>query len=120
MKKKTQAQENDANSKKVGERMAGPVTLDIKGRGKKVRLEFASETDRDNWQRASQKRPWYIFYFFLGIGINFLMYFAGLDLSRNIFLGALVGMGVPLSSMFLFTVVHFYLLDRKKLRDQKE
>lgn len=90
------------------------VTLEVKEGRKRVRLEFASEADRAGWERAYRKSRWYTFYFLAGVGINFLLYLAGLDLSRQIFWGALVGIGVPLASMFLLTELHFWLLDRRR------
>lgn len=108
--------EGSTKQQKAGERMTKPVTLEVRERGKTVRLEFASEADRDGWQRAYRKSRWYMFYFLVGVSINFLLYFAGLDLSRNILLGALVGLAVPVTAMLLLTELHFYLLDRKSDR----
>jgi len=103
------------NEKKAGENVTEPFTLDVKQRGKKrVRLEFASDEDRRKWQRAYRKSRYYMFYFMVGVGINFLLYFAGVDLSRNILLGALVGTTLPLSAMFGLTELHLYLLEKKK------
>jgi len=107
-------QEN--KQQKAGEGMTKPVTLEVRERGKTVRLEFASESDRDGWQRAYRKSRWYMFYFLVGVSGNFVLYFAGLDLSRNILLGALVGLAVPVASMLLLTELHLYLLDRKSRR----
>jgi len=102
------------NKQKAGEEITTPITLDVRGRGKTTRLEFASEADRAGWERAYRKSRWYLPYFFVGVGINFLLYFAGLDLSRNILLGSLVGLAVPMTTMLLLTELHFYLLDRKR------
>jgi len=103
-------------NKKAGEGMTKPVTLEVRKGRKTVRLEFASEADRDGWQRAYRKSRWYVFYFLVGVSINFLLYFAGLDLSRNILLGALVGLAVPVAAMLLLTELHVYLQDRKSRR----
>ncbi len=103
---------------KAGEGMTKPIMLDVRERGKTVRLEFASEADRAGWERAYRKSRWYVFYFLIGVSVNFLLYFAGLDLSRNILLGALVGLAVPVAAMLLLTELHFYLLDRKSRREK--
>lgn len=114
MKREAEKKSNDAEQQQEGTQIVQqPATLEVKKGRKRVRLEFASEADRDGWQKAYRKTRWYTFYFLVGVGVNFLMYFAGLDLSRQIFWGALVGIGVPLSSMFLLTELHFYLLDRR-------
>lgn len=97
---------------KAGEEVSERSTLIVREKGKTVRLEFKSDEDRKGWERAYRKSRWYTFYFLCGVGINFLLYWAGLDLSRNIFMGALVGLAVPVASMLLLTELHFYLLDR--------
>ncbi|MBT9172515.1 MAG: hypothetical protein DDT21_00901 [Syntrophomonadaceae bacterium] len=107
-----------ADQQRPGEVKTQPITLDVREKGKTVRLEFVSETDREGWRRAYRKSRWYMFYFMVGVGINLAMYFAGLDLSRNILLGALVGLAVPIASMLLLTELHFYLLDRKGRREK--
>jgi hypothetical protein len=117
MKKKDAKENRDDSAHEREERQQmqqQPVTLEVKEGRKRVRLEFASEEDRAGWERAYRKSRWYTFYFLAGVGINFLLYRAGLDLSRQIFWGALVGIGVPLASMFLLTEVHFWLLDRRR------
>jgi len=118
MKKKDAKQNRDdfAQEQDEGKQVQQPVTLEVREGRKKVRLEFASEADRAGWERAYRKSRWYTFYFLVGVGINFLLYLAGLDLSRQIFWGALVGIGVPLASMFLLTEVHFWLLARRRKR----
>lgn len=110
----------DKDEKKVRKRekdgeeaVSEPVTLEVREGNKIVRMEFKSEEDRDGWLRAYRKSRYYTFYFMVGIGVNFLLYFAGLDLSRKIFLGALVGLAVPLTTMFGLTELHMYLLDKK-------
>ena len=95
--------------------MAEQITLEVKQRGnKRVRMEFASDEDRRGWERAYLKSRFYTRYFMVGVGINFLFYLAGLDLSRNILLGGIVGLAVPVAAMFGFTELHFYLRDKKK------
>lgn len=107
----------DKNKSKAGDHVSEQYTLEVKQRGnKKVRLEFASEEDRRGWERAYRKSRFYTLYFMVGVGINFLLYYAGLDLSRNILLGAAFGLAVPLASMFSLTELHFYLLDKKRKR----
>ena len=59
------------------------------------------------------RRKWYNFYLFLGVGINFLLYFTkpyGFDPSGSIFWGALFGLGIPLCTMALGTFVHQKLM----------
>lgn len=90
-----------------------PVTLEVRKGRKIMRMEFASEADRDGWQHVYRKSRWYTFYFLVGVGINFLLYLAGLDLDRQLFWGALVGIGVPLISMFTLTELHFWMLDKR-------
>ena len=85
------------------------VTLEVEERGRKKRLEFASEEDRIGWNKAFLKSKWYTPYFLVGIGINGLMYWLGVDLARNIGVGALVGLGVPLIAMFGLTELHYHL-----------
>lgn len=103
------------NKNKAGDKVSGQYTLEVKQkRNKVVRMEFATEEDRRGWERAYTKSRFYTLYFMVGVGINFVLYYAGLDLSRNILLGAAVGLAVPLASMFALTELHFYLLDKKK------
>ena len=55
------------------------------------------------------RRKWYNFYLFLGVGINFLLYFTkpyGFDPSGSILWGALFGLGIPLCTMGIGTFVH--------------
>ncbi|MCL6447950.1 MAG: hypothetical protein K6U04_07330 [Armatimonadetes bacterium] len=88
--------------------------LDVKvGPGKYRRYEFDSEEDKAEWEKLYRKSKLFMPYFLVGVGINFLLYFAGLDLSKNIMLGALVGLGIPLASMYLFSELHFRLVNRQ-------
>lgn len=103
----------DEKREKDGEAMMEPVVLEVRNRNKIVRMEFKSEEDRDGWLKAYRKSRFYTFYFMAGIGVNFILYFAGLDLSRNILLGSLVGLAVPLATMFGLTELHMYLLSKK-------
>lgn len=103
------------NKSKVGDNVSEQYTLEVKKRGNKMlRLEFESDEDRRGWERAYRKSRFYTLYFMVGVGINFLLYYAGLDLSRNILLGAAMGLAVPLTSMFTLTELHFYLLNKKR------
>jgi hypothetical protein len=59
------------------------------------------------WVR--NQRMWYNFYLFLGVGVNFLIYFTkpyGFDPGLNIFWGALIGAGIPIATMLLGTAIH--------------
>ena len=66
-----------------------------------------NKTPMEKWERS--KRFWYNFYLFMGVGINFVIYFAkpyGFDPSNNVALGASVGLGIPLLSMFVGVYIH--------------
>ncbi len=76
-------------------------------RGGTRRLEFQSEEDKQQWEKAYRKSKWFVPYFLVGIGINFLLYKLGLDLSNNLFFGFLVGVGVPILTMFTLTELHY-------------
>lgn len=91
-----------------------PITLEIRSGRKIRRMEFASEEDRIGWEKAYRKSKLYIPYFLAGIGINFLLFFAGLDLSKNLFMGALAGLAIPLASMYIFAELHYRLFMEKK------
>ncbi|HBX22738.1 MAG TPA: hypothetical protein DEF34_03730 [Desulfotomaculum sp.] len=82
-------------------------------KGGKRRLEFQSHEDMHNWEKAYRKSKWLVPYFLVGVGINFILYGIGVDLSRNLGLGFLVGVGVPLVTMFLFSELHYRLFYRK-------
>ena len=113
--KKRDAKTNQNDSEQIQEeKQQGqePVTLEVRKGRKIMRMEFASEEDRAGWERTYRKSRWYTLYFLVGVGINLLLYLAGLDLDRQLFWGALVGIGVPLISMFLLTELHFWLLAR--------
>ncbi|MEW6273863.1 MAG: hypothetical protein AB1556_01915 [Bacillota bacterium] len=93
-------------------------TVDVKiGPNKYRRYEFKSEEDKLAWERLYKKSRLFMPYFLLGVGINFLLYLAGLDLSKNIILGSLVGIAVPFASMYLFSELHFRIASR---RSQKQ
>lgn len=89
--------------------------LDLRHGTRVRRLTFASEEDRRRWVKASRKRRLYVSYFLVGVGINAVLYLMGVDLSRNFALGLLVGMGVPITCMFLLSEVHYRLfIDRRE------
>ena len=59
------------------------------------------------------RRKWYNFYFFAGVGINFILYFTkpyGFDPSGSIFWGSLYGLGIPLCTMLGCAWIHEKLL----------
>ncbi len=61
----------------------------------------------ESWIRNLRK--WYILYFYVGIGINFLLYFTkpyGFDPSGSILWGSFFGIGIPLATMFLCISIH--------------
>jgi len=66
---------------------------------KNVRLEY--------WQKS--RRTWYNLYFFVGVGINLLLYFTkpyGFDPSDSIFWGSFYGLAIPLTTMFVCVYIH--------------
>ncbi|MCL6635830.1 MAG: hypothetical protein K6T29_08720 [Peptococcaceae bacterium] len=89
------------------DRPGNVITLDIVERRRKRRLYFASEEDKKGWEKAYRKSKLFIPYFLVGIGINFILYLSGLDLSKNLLLGGLVGMLVPMAAMFLLSELHY-------------
>lgn len=86
------------------------ITLDIVEKRRTRRLKFASEEDKKGWEKAYRKSKLFIPYFLVGIGINFILYLSGLDLSRNLLLGGIVGMAVPMATMFLLSELHYRLI----------
>ncbi len=63
------------------------------------------------WERT--RRRWYQLYLFVGVGVNFLLYFTkpyGFDPSKSIFWGSFFGLGIPLATMFLLSYIHQKLL----------
>lgn len=82
--------------------------IDVKmSPGSYRRLYFKDEREKQLWFRMHKKSKLYIPYFLMGVGINFVLYFSGLDLSRDLLMGGLVGLGIPFTSMFLFSEIHF-------------
>lgn len=64
-----------------------------------IRLEY--------WEKS--RRKWYNIYFFIGVGINLVLYFTkpyGFDPSGSILWGSFYGLAIPLSTMFLFSYIH--------------
>ncbi len=94
------------------------ATLEVIERNRRREMEFESEEERLGWQKAYRKSKWYTPYFLVGIGINLLLYRAGLDLSKNIPLGLIVGVGIPIFTMFVFTEIHYRLFIEKTLKSQ--
>lgn len=84
-------------------------------KGGKRRLEFESEEDKKSWYKGYRKSKLFVPYFMVGIGINLLLYKLGLDLSRNLLLGLLVGVGIPILTMFSFTELHYRFFWERKL-----
>ena len=93
------------------------VTLEIEDKRKTRIYEFTSKEERDLWYRAYCKRKLYTPYFLLGVGINALLYKAGLDLSNDILMGAIVGLSVPFACMFLLSELHFKITYEKNLNN---
>lgn len=82
-------------------------------KGGRRKLEFASAEDLRGWEKAYRKSKWFAPYFLVGVGINLLLYKAGLDIGRNLGLGLLVGVGVPLLTMLALTELHYHLFYKK-------
>ncbi len=60
-----------------------------------------------------RKRMWYNIYLFVGVGINFILYFTkpcGFDPSGDIFWGSFFGLGIPLATMFGLSYIHQKIL----------
>ncbi len=68
-----------------------------------------------NWEKAYRKGKLYIPYFLVGVGINFLLYYFGLNIGHSLLLGGLVGLAVPLSTMFLLSEIHYHLFIAKNI-----
>ncbi|EEG77434.1 hypothetical protein [Dethiobacter alkaliphilus] len=95
---------------------AEKVTLEVVDSRKTRKLEFESEEDKQAWHKAFKKSRWYTPYFLLGVFFNYLLYRAGLDLSQNILWGMIVGSGIPIATMFIFTEIHYRLFIEKTLK----
>lgn len=95
---------------------AEKVTLEVVERNRTRRMEFESEEERLGWEKAYRKSKWYTPYFLIGVLINYVLYRAGLDLSRNILWGMIIGTGIPIASMFLFAELHYRFFIEKTIR----
>jgi hypothetical protein len=63
------------------------------------------------WER--HRRKWYVLYFYLGVGICFLLYYTkpyGFDPGTSLFWGALYGIGIPLATMGVLGFIHEKLI----------
>ncbi|MFH1155628.1 MAG: hypothetical protein V1793_17620 [Pseudomonadota bacterium] len=61
----------------------------------------------EHWEKT--RRFWYHVYLFVGVGINFIIYFTkpyGFDPSTNVTLGATVGFGIPIVTMLIGAYIH--------------
>jgi hypothetical protein len=105
-------------NEKSNEQNTEKATLEVIERHRRREMEFESEEERLGWQKAYRKSKWYTPYFLVGIGINFLLYRSGLDLSQNILWGLVVGVGIPIFTMFVFTEIHYRLFIEKTLKSQ--
>ncbi len=64
------------------------------------------------WEQ--KKRMWYNIYLFIGVGINFLLYFTkpyGFDPGKSIFWGSFFGLGIPLATIFVLSHLHQKVLN---------
>ncbi len=103
-----------AKDKKKGK--AEKITLEVVERNRTREMEFNSEEEMIGWQRAYRKSKWYTPYFLVGIGINFLLYRSGVDLAKNIMWGFIIGVGVPVLTMLVFTEIHYRLFIAKTIK----
>lgn len=92
------------------------VTLEVVERTRRRKLEFESEEEKQGWHKAYSKSKWYTPYFLLGVLFNYLLYRAGVDLAGNIPVGMIVGTGVPIATMFLFTELHYRVFIEKTVK----
>ncbi len=83
------------------------ITLEVAEKDKIRRYEFVSEEEKEIYKEMMKKRKLYTPYFLLGIGINLLLYYFGLDLSRHMLWGFVVGVGIPMITMFGFAELHY-------------
>lgn len=90
------------------------VTMEIMEKKRRREMEFQSEEERLGWEKAYRKSKWYTPYFLVGVGINYLLYRAGLNLSQNILVGFIVGVGVPIVSMFGLTELHYHFFTQRR------
>ncbi len=59
------------------------------------------------WER--NRRKWFMLYFYVGIGVNLLLYFTkpgGFDPSGSLLWGSFFGLGIPLTTMGLGAWIH--------------
>lgn len=95
---------------------AGRVALEVVEKSRTRKMEFESEEERLGWEKAYRKSKWYTPYFLFGVLINYLLYRAGVDLSRNILWGMIIGTGIPIASMFVLTELHYRFFIEKTIR----
>lgn len=60
-----------------------------------------------------KKRMWYYIYLAIGVGINFVIHYTtpyGIDPGKSIFWGSLLGLGIPLVTMFILSYIHQKIL----------
>ncbi|MBS4032666.1 MAG: hypothetical protein KGZ63_14795 [Clostridiales bacterium] len=90
------------------------VVIEVQQRDKVRKMEFESEEERLGWQKAYRKSKWYTPYFLLGVFFNYLLYRTGFN-PANIGWGMLIGVGVPMATMFIFTELHYRLFIMKSV-----
>lgn len=104
----------DKKGPKVGA-TEGKVVIEVQQRDKVRKMEFESEEDRAGWEKAFRKSKWYTPYFLLGVFFNYILYKAGLN-PGNIAWGMIIGVGVPMATMFIFTELHYRLFIMKSIK----
>lgn len=73
--------------------------------------EAEKKSKLEKWER--NKRKWYNLYLFIGVGINFILYFTkpyGFDPGKSIFWGSFFGLGIPLATMLVLAYIHEKLI----------
>lgn len=86
------------------------------------RTQFKTEEDKEAYVKWLQKSRYYMKYFFLGVGLNFLIYHLGMNyypeiiylVASNVNTGFFVGLGVPMAVMFLGAELHYKIKEKGK------
>ncbi len=85
------------------------------------RTKFKNEEEKKEYERWQKKSRYYMRYFFLGIGLNFLFYYLGMTywpeviypIATNVNLGFVVGLMVPMAIMFAGAELHYRAKEKK-------
>ncbi len=88
------------------------------------RTQFQTEEEKEAYVEWLNKSRYYMRYFFLGVALNFMVYYLGMNynpaiiypMATNITVGFLVGIGVPMAVMFGGAELHYWI----KVKSRKE